>query len=466
MSTFINDNFLLQNKTGSRLYHDFVTDLPIIDYHNHLSPKDIANDRQFENITELWLEGDHYKWRAMRAAGVDEQYITGNADPFEKFSQWAATVPKTLRNPLYHWTHLELLRYFDIDELLSQDSARRIYDQISEKLKDKAFSTRNLLKRMKVEVVCTTDDPADSLEFHQQLNKNPFDIKMLPSFRPDKLMAIGDTTAFNRYLSDLSTTTNKAIHSFSDLLGVLEERIDVFHDLGGRLADHGLSQFNYVHFNEQQVENVFRTNANGYRLKQEDIDIFQSALLFHLGNKYHAKGWVQQFHLGPMRNNNERMFNSLGPDIGTDSMGDFNWAKPMARLLSKLDRNSTLTKTILYNLNPKDNAMMATLAGNFNDGTVAGKVQYGAAWWFLDQKRGIEQQLNDVSNYGLLSQFVGMLTDSRSFLSFPRHEYFRRILCNMVGQDVEDGLLPADQNMLGDLVRNVSYFNAKSYFNF
>lgn len=463
MKTFIDEHFLLQNETAKRLYHDFVAALPIIDYHNHLAPADIAGDRQFANITELWLAGDHYKWRAMRSAGVPEEYITGNAGPFDKFSYWAATVPKTLRNPLFHWTHLELRRYFAIDEFLTPESAKHIYDRCNEMLKDKAYSTRNLLRRMKVEVVCTTDDPADTLEFHQQLVAESSDIKMLPGFRPDKLLAVEDCKEFNLYLSQLS---NKPVNSFAGLCSVLAKRIDKFHDLGGRLADHGLSTLNFVEFDEKKVEEIFQTVINNGYLKQEDIAVYQSALLYHLGKMYHDKGWVQQFHLGAMRNNNERMFRALGPDIGMDSMGDFNWVLPLARLLSKLDNDGSLARTILYNLNPKDNAAVATLAGNFNDGTEVGKIQYGAAWWFLDQKQGIEQQLNDVSNYGLLSNFVGMLTDSRSLLSFPRHEYFRRVLCNLIGQEAEDGLLPRDEAMLGELVRNVSYFNAKAYFNF
>jgi len=466
MSSFINDQFLLQNQTAQRLYHQQAKNLPIIDYHNHLSPQAIAEDQQFNNITQMWLEGDHYKWRAMRANGIKEKYITGNADNLSKFKKWAATVPNTLRNPLYHWTHLELKRYFEIDQLLNEQSAERIYNICNEKLKSKDLSVRSLLKKWRVEVICTTNDPTDNLEFHRNISHDDFEVKVLPTFRPDKILAIEQCKPFIDYLKSLSDAANLDISHFNELINALQNRVDYFHQQGGRLADHGLIRFYSEDFTEKKVELILGKALNNQVVSNEEADIFRSALLLHLGQMYAAKGWTQQFHVGAFRNTNARMFKILGPDSGFDSIGDHILGLDMAKFFSRLDESDGLAKTIVYNLNPRDNALFATMMGNFNDGSVPGKMQYGASWWYLDQKEGIEQQLNDLSNFGLLARFVGMLTDSRSFMSFPRHEYFRRVLCNLVGRDVENGLLPDDQEMLATLINNICYYNAKMYFDF
>lgn len=462
---FLNDNFLLQNKTAERLYHEYAQALPIIDYHNHLPPDQIANNKKFETITEVWLNGDHYKWRAMRANGIPEEYITGAASDKEKFMKWAETVPYTMRNPLYHWTHLELQRYFGIDDLLSPNTAKNIYDKTCDILQDQSFSAPGLLKKMKVEVVCTTDEPTDTLEFHKKHRESGSALKMLPTFRPDKLLTIG-TPTFEKMFSKLKEITNSEIETFDDFLTVLENRIDYFHALGGRLSDHGLSQLPKEDFSEKDIESIFRKGKNKQPISPNEVGIFQSAVLHELAKMYHARGWTMQLHLGAIRNNNNRLLNAVGADVGCDSIGDYEQAVGLSGLLNRLDTEDKLPKTILYNLNPRDNEVFATMAGNFNDGSLAGKVQWGSAWWFLDQKDGMEKQINALSNMGLLSRFVGMLTDSRSFLSFPRHEYFRRILCNLIGKDVEKGELPNDIDWLGKMVSDISYGNAKQYFDF
>ncbi|GLU50811.1 uronate isomerase [Dyadobacter frigoris] len=465
--TFIDEDFLLRSETARILYHDYAKEMPIIDYHCHLPADQIAQDKQFENLTQIWLYGDHYKWRAMRANGINEKYCTGDAGDWEKFEQWAATVPYTMRNPLYHWTHLELLRYFDIDILLNRDTAREIYDECSAKLKQKDFSVKNLLRRMNVKVICTTDDPTDSLEHHQIIADSDFDIKVLPTFRPDKAMLLIDSPAeFQQYLNKLFEVAGVSNGStYDDLLAALKNRHDFFAEMGGRLSDHGLEHI-YASFDESAARMALAETLSGKTSSAELRTAFKSVLLYDLAKMDHSKDWAQQFHLGALRNNNSRMLSTLGPDTGWDSIGDYSQAQALSKFLNKLDSTDQLAKTVLYNLNPGDNEVLATMTGNFNDGTVPGKMQFGSGWWFLDQKDGMEKQMNALSNIGLLSRFVGMLTDSRSFLSYPRHEYFRRILCNLIGNDVENGELPKDLPWLGKLVQDVSYNNAKNYFGF
>jgi glucuronate isomerase len=468
MKTFITENFLLNSEFSKILYHHYAKDLPIIDYHCHLSPKDIATGRVFENLTSVWLEGDHYKWRAMRTLGIEEKYITGNASDYEKFNKWSKAVPYTMRNPLYHWTHLELKRYFGIDELLDSESGATIYQTCSNQLNTQAFNTQALLTKMKVEVVCTTDDPIDSLEHHEKVKQQGISILLLPTFRPDKVYAVESTKTFLLYLQKLREATNIEISNFSTLLEALENRIIYFHNHGCRLADHGLEQLYYPSSATQKLDinSIFQKLIREETLNEEEVKFFKYSTLVELSKSYHSKGWTQQFHLGALRNTNQRMLSKLGPDTGFDSIGDFTQSVALAKFLNELDSTDQLAKTILYNLNPSDNEVLGTMIGNFNDGSVKGKIQFGSAWWFLDQKDGMENQINSLSNLGLLSCFIGMLTDSRSFLSFPRHEYFRRILCNLIGRDVENGELPKDEKWLGKLVSDICYFNAKEYFKF
>lgn len=463
--TFINDNFLLENKFAEELYHNYSKNQPIIDYHNHLNPQFIAEDKIFDNITNAWIQGDHYKWRAMRTLGIHEQFITGNGSDKDKFLSWGKTVPYTMRNPLYHWTHLELARYFDIYDLLNEKSAEKIYNEISEKIKSEAFSTRNLLKKANVELVCTTDDPIDSLEFHQQMNKNPFETNVSTAFRPDKAILISNED-YNKYIDTLGNVAGVAINTYSDLRDALEKRIQFFNKNGCKLSDHGLDQIYFENFTESEVSAIFKKKRENQAITPEEALKFQSAILLFLCEIYHELGWVQQFHLGALRNNNTRMHRILGPDTGWDSIGDYPQAQKLSSFLNALDSKDKLSKTIIYNLNPADNEVMATMIGNFNDGSVKGKVQLGSGWWFLDQKDGMTKQLNALSNMGLISCFIGMLTDSRSFLSFPRHEYFRRILCNLLGDEIQRGELPADMEWIGKLVSDISYNNAKEYFKF
>ena len=462
---FIHDNFLLQSDTAERLYHDYAKDLPIIDYHNHLPPDQIANDYSFASITEVWLKGDHYKWRAMRANGIDESYITGAKSDKDKFVKWAATVPYTMRNPLYHWTHLELKRYFGIDELLSAKNAEKIFEITNEALQQKTHSVNGLLSQMRVEVVCTTDHPTDSLEYHKQEIESPRSTKMLPTFRPDKFLVI-DGPDFIPFLTKLEEIVGSNINSFDELVSALSDRIDYFHSLGCQLSDHGLSQLYDVEISGKNYDTILRKKKDNKLIEEEDVQAFQMALLHELALIYHKKGWTMQLHLGAIRNNSNRLMNSIGADVGADSIGDYEQSRGLSAFLNRLDEQETLAKTILYNLNPRDNEVFATMMGNFNDGSMPGKIQWGSAWWFLDQKDGMEKQINTLSNMGLLSRFVGMLTDSRSFLSFPRHEYFRRILCNLIGDDVASGELPEDLPWLGHLVEQICYKNAKEYFKF
>lgn len=466
MKNFLDENFLLETKTAEKLFHEYAKQMPVIDYHNHLIPEQIANDVNFENITQVWLYGDHYKWRAMRANGIDEYYITGGATDLEKFKKWAETVPYTLRNPLYHWTHLELQRYFDIHEVLSADNAERIYNECTAKLQTPAYSVQNLLRKMKVETLCTTDDPLDSLEFHQKIKNDGVDIKVLPAFRPDKAMNADDVPGLNAYINKLAEITGGEINDLDAYLAALKARHDYFAANGCSVSDHGLEQIYAEDYTLAEVKEIFTKIRSNVALTLVEILKFKSALLFEFALWDHEKGWVQQYHLGALRNNNNRLLSQLGPDTGFDSIGDFSQAKQLSKFLNNLDSQNRLAKTILYNLNPADNELMATMIGNYNDGTVAGKVQWGSGWWFLDQKDGMIKQINALSNMGLLSRFVGMLTDSRSFLSYPRHEYFRRILCNLFGDDVEKGELPNDTEWIGQVVQDICYNNAKSYFNF
>ena len=460
---FMDRDFLLKGNYAQRLYHDYAKDLPIIDYHCHLSPKDIAENRQFESITQIWLAGDHYKWRAMRTLGIDEKYITGSGSDKEKFLKWAEAVPLTIRNPLYHWTHLELRRYFNIDGLLTPSTAEAVYEKTNAMLQDPDFRTQGLLKKMKVETVCTTDDPIDILEYHQQHSQQPH---LFPAFRPDKAYAVEDPDSYMEYLEKLGEASGVEITQFADLLEALERRVAYFHENGSRLSDHGLERLYFFGEQTYDIEDLFKRLILRKKLTAEENQYFKFQTLSHLSKMYHAKGWTQQFHLGALRNTNERMLRVLGPDTGFDSIGDFPQSVALARYLNHLDSTDQLARTILYNLNPADNEVMATMVGNFNDGSIKGKVQYGSGWWHLDQKDGMEKQLNALSNMGVLSCFIGMLTDSRSFLSFPRHEYFRRILCNLIGEDVENGELPDDEQWLGKIVSDICYYNAKEYFKF
>jgi glucuronate isomerase len=466
MKKFMDENFLLETETAQKLYHQYAVKMPILDYHCHINPKDIADDRMFKNITEIWLYGDHYKWRAMRTNGVDERFCTGDASDWEKFEKWAETVPHTLRNPLYHWTHLELKRFFGVEEVLSPKNARKIYDYCNEKLNTTAYSCRNIIRMANVKTICTTDDPVDTLEYHQQIKKDGFEVAVLPAWRPDKAMMVEDPVFFNHYINKLEEAAGEDIQSFEDLMDALDARHQYFHDNGCRLSDHGLDTAFAEAYTEEEIKAIFKKVRGGNHLTEAEILKFKSCMLYEFGIMDHSRGWTQQFHIGAQRNNNTRLFKKLGPDTGFDSIGDKPVAESLARLLDRLDQEDKLCKTILYNLNPRDNELYATMIGNFQDGSVPGKIQYGSGWWFLDQQDGMKKQMNALSNLGLLSRFVGMLTDSRSFLSYTRHEYFRRTLCNLLGTDVENGEIPADMELLGNMVENICYNNAKSYFKF
>ncbi|HLF46615.1 MAG TPA: glucuronate isomerase [Chitinophagaceae bacterium] len=465
MKQFLNENFLLNNTTAKQLYYEYAKDMPIIDYHNHLPPQEIAENKNFDNLTQVWLNGDHYKWRAMRTNGVEEAYITGNKSDWEKFRAWAATVPYTLRNPLYHWTHLELQRYFDIHEVLNADSAKTIYDECAAKLQTKEFSVRGLLEKMKVKLICTTDDPVDHLAFHQQIEKDCWSTKVLPAFRPDKSMNVDDSAAFNNYLTGLEKAADISISTYNDYIAALKKRHACFVANHCSVSDHGLEEIYAEDYTSTEIAGIFAKIRSGGSLSLEENKKFKSAMLVNFAEWDWEKGFVQQYHLGALRNNNSRMLQQLGPDTGWDSVGDFPQARALSKFLNRLDKNNTLAKTILYNLNPADNELFATMIGNFNDGSIAGKIQWGSSWWFLDQKDGMTKQINTLSNMGLLSRFIGMLTDSRSFLSFPRHEYFRRLLCNLFGEEIEQGELPGDIEWTGKIIQDICFNNAKNYFN-
>ena len=466
MKKFMDENFLLQTETAQKLYHEHAVNMPIFDYHCHISPQQIAENKKFKNLTEIWLAGDHYKWRAMRTNGVDERYCTGDASDWEKFEKWAETVPQTLRNPLYHWTHLELKKFFGIEKLLSPETAKEIWDECNEKLNSDDYSCRNIIRMANVNTICTTDDPVDSLEYHRAIKADGFEVAVLPAWRPDKAMMVERTEFFSDYVDQLGEVTNVEIDSFDAFLVAIEKRHQFFHDNGCRLSDHGLETAYAEDYTEEEINTIFDKIRSLKDLTEKEILKFKSCMLYEFGIMDHAKGWTQQFHFGVIRNNSTRLFSKLGPDTGFDSIGDFPIAEPLAKFLDRLDLENRLTKTILYNINPSDNEIYATMLGNFQDGSVAGKMQFGSGWWFLDQKDGMIKQMTALSNLGLLSRFVGMLTDSRSFLSYTRHEYFRRTLCNLLGNDVENGEIPNDMKLLGEMVENICFNNAKNYFNF
>ncbi len=465
MKPFIHENFLLNNKKAEKLYHNYAENQPIVDFHCHLSPAMIANDYQFENLTQAWLKGDHYKWRAMRMNGINEIYCTGEAPDKIKFEKWAETVPATAGNPLYHWTHLELARYFNITNLLCPSTADEIYNLTSILLQTKEFSIRSLIRKMDVEIICTTDDPTDTLEYHQKL-KTSFEIRILPTFRPDNIIKTDDPEIFVSYIRKLEQVSGTEIQDFDSLVEAIDKRHLFFDQMGCRLSDHGLDRFYFSGFTFTQIDTIFSKLLGGENISADETEKYKTAILLEICRLNHKRNWTQQFHIGALRNNNARMFRQMGPDTGWDSIGSTQDPKKISDFPSLLDNDDTLAKTILYNLNPADDAMMITMAGNFNDGSSAGKVQYGPAWWFLDQKNGMEKHFKDVASLGLLRRFVGMVTDSRSFLSYPRHEYFRRILCNFIGDEVEKGLIPDDEELLKTLIEGVSYKNAKEYFGF
>lgn len=464
LKKFMGENFLLQTKTAEYLYHEHAKNMPIFDYHCHLPVEDIAKDICFNNLGQVWLAGDHYKWRLMRNNGITEKYCTGNASDYEKFEKWAETVPMTIRNPLYHWTHLELNRYFNITELLNPTTCKKIYDHCSALLKTPEFSVRNLLIKMNVNVICTTNDPIDSLEFHKRIKNDGFKIKVFPAFRPDKAMHINNKIEYKKYIHKLSDVANIEIEDFTSLMKAIDIRHNYFHTNGCRIADHGIEFFHIQNYTDGEIENIMVKALSEQKLTKTEISKFKSAFLYEVARLNHKCGWVQQFHVGAIRNTNTRMYNQLGSDIGCDSIGDFAHGENIAKFLDRLDQSNELTKTILYSINPRDNELFASIIGNFQDSSFPGKLQFGPAWWFLDQIDGMTKQLNTLSNMGLLSRFIGMTTDSRSFLSFPRHEYFRRILCNLIGIDVENGEIPSDMDLLGKIVENICYNNAIKYF--
>ena len=459
-------DFLLQTDVAKELYHNHAAKMPIFDYHCHINPQEIAEDKKYDNITQLWLYGDHYKWRGMRTNGVAEKYCTGNASDWEKFEKWAETVPHTLRNPLFHWTHLELKKFFGIDKVLSPATAKEIWEECNAKLQTPEYSCRGIIQKANVHTICTTDDPVDSLEYHRAIKADGFETAVLPAWRPDKAMAVENATSYNTYLSELEEAANLNINSFGDLMDALDDRHEFFHQNGCRLSDHGVETVLAEDYTEAEIEKIFIKVRKGSTLTKEEVVKFQSCMLYEFGIMDHSRGWTQQFHIGALRNNNTRLFNKIGADVGFDSIGDFDIARPLSRLLDRLDMENKLSKTILYNLNPRDNELIATMIGNFQDGSVPGKMQFGSGWWFLDQKDGMEKQMQALSSLGLLSRFVGMLTDSRSYLSYTRHEYFRRTLCNLLGNDVENGEIPYDVELLGSMVENICFNNAKAYFNF
>jgi glucuronate isomerase len=467
MEPFPSQDFLLETQVARHLYYEVAKDLPIIDYHCHLSPELIAENHRFRSITEIWLEGDHYKWRAMRANGVDERYCTGDASDWEKFEAWARTVPETLCNPLYHWTAMELKRPFGVSKPLSGATAKEIFDACNAQLREGDLTTQSILRKFRVAVVCTTDDPADPLEAHRKLaERTDPDTRVYPTWRPDKALAVADVAAWNTWIDKLERTAKVSVSSWAGLLAALESRHTAFHELGCRASDHGLDRMEAESFTDAEAGACFDKLRAGKPVDAGEAALFRSALLYRMALLDHARGWAQQFHLGALRNTNSRMRRLLGPDTGFDSIGDFDQARPLARFLDSLDSTDQLAKTILYNVNPADNPVFATIIGNYQDGSVAGKMQWGSAWWFLDQLDGMEAQMRMLATMGLLSRLVGMVTDSRSFLSYPRHDYFRRLLCRMLGDDVRRGLLPDDKELLGKLVADISFRNARDYFGF
>lgn len=463
---FIHDDFLLQTDTARRLYHEYAAPQPILDYHNHLPPQDIAGNRQFADLFEIWLEGDHYKWRAMRANGIDESLVTGNADPYEKFLAFARTVPHTLRNPLYHWTHLELKRYFGIDDLLDENTAPAIWEQTKAALAEPENRAAAILDRFQVRGLCTTDDPTDDLRWHRQIadpEQFDFSVKAYPTFRPDKALNVHAPEDWNAWLGNLEKASDVGISSLGDLRDALKQRHDFFHSIGGRLSDHGLSRCYASFGSDASAAAIFDKARSGSAASAEEQAEFATHLMLYFGQLDAEKGWTKQMHIGALRNNNRRLFREIGADIGCDSIDDQSQAEALSAYLGRLDEGDSLPKVVFYNLNPSDNYVFATMAGNFQDGRTAGKIQFGSGWWFLDQKQAMEWQIDALSNCGLLSRFIGMLTDSRSFMSFPRHEYFRRTLCDLLGSDIENGLIPDDDALLRPMVENICFGNAREF---
>ena len=466
MSSFIHDDFLLKSEASKWIYHDYAKDLPIIDYHCHLPPDEIANNQGYETITDIWLAGDHYKWRALRNFGVDERYITGDASKEEKFKKWATVVPKTIGNPLYHWTHLELKRYFDIDVLLDESNWQEVWEETNRLLKQDDFKAQALIQKSNVEVICTTDDPLDSLEHHQSIaNQSDFKTKVLPTLRPDQLIEIGEF-GFLDYLRKVEEQYEVSVISWEDMETLINKVVDAFHQQNCRLADHGLQHLPFERANPTQLDKIITKRREGDALTQLEISQYKTEMLIQFAHAYHERDWVMQWHVGAIRNNNQRMFERIGKDSGFDSIDDFHLAAPLNNLLNAIDYTDQLPKTIIYNLNPNHNEVIASAIGNFQSGSTVGKVQFGSGWWFNDQKRGMERQLNDLAHFGFLASFVGMLTDSRSMLSYTRHEYFRRILANLLGEWIEDGFVPNDRDLIGQIMSDVSYYNAKHYFSF
>ncbi|WP_144525497.1 glucuronate isomerase [Bacillus pumilus] len=465
MKAFLDEQFLLNSPTAEKLYHEFAKDLPIIDYHCHLSPKDIYENKTFRNITEAWLYGDHYKWRAMRANGIPETHVTGDASDYDKFMAWAKTVPMTIGNPLYHWTHLELRRYFEVQDLLNEKNADTIWQKVNEKLQGEGFGARDFIVKSNVETVVTTDDPIDSLQYHQKLREEGFSVQVLPGFRPDKALDIANDL-FEKYVHELAEASATSIQSYQDFLHALRARIDFFHEHGCLISDHAINEMTYEETTQEEVETIFHKRMSGYSLTEKEKIKFKTETFIMLGQAYCERGWAMQLHINALRNNNTKMFERLGPDTGYDAMNDEDIAKPLCRILDRLEQEDALPNTILYSLNPRDNVVISTLAGSFQDGKTPGKMQHGTAWWFNDTKQGMTEQMMALSGIGLISRFIGMLTDSRSFLSYTRHEYFRRLLCDIIGEWVEKGEVPYDIALLGEIVKGISYENAKQYFQF
>ncbi|UXO87467.1 MULTISPECIES: glucuronate isomerase [Bacillus] len=465
MKAFLDEHFLLNSQTAEKLYHEFAKDLPIIDYHCHLSPKEIYENKTFHNITEAWLYGDHYKWRAMRANGIPESQVTGDASDYEKFLAWAKTVPMTIGNPLYHWTHLELRRYFGVEELLNEKTAHIIWQKVNEKLQGEGFGARDFIVKSNVETVVTTDDPVDSLDYHQKLREEGFTVQVLPGFRPDKALDITNHL-FAAYVYELAEASSTSIQSYQDFLTALLARIDFFHEQGCLISDHAINEMTFEETTEEEVEAIFHKRMSGHSLTEKEKIKFKTQTFIQLGQAYYERGWTMQLHINALRNNNTKMFERLGPDTGYDAMNDEDIAKPLCRILDRLEQKQALPKTILYSLNPRDNVVISTLAGSFQDGTTPGKIQHGTAWWFNDTKQGMTEQMMALSSIGLISRFIGMLTDSRSFLSYTRHEYFRRLFCDIIGDWVEKGEVPYDLELLGGIVKGISYENARQYFQF
>ncbi len=466
MKQFMDDHFLLTNETAAHLYNTYAKDMPIIDYHCHLNPQEVYENKQFKTLTNVWLDGDHYKWRLMRANGIEEEKITGSASDYEKFLAWAKTVPMTIGNPLYHWTHLELKRFFNIDEILNEQTAPFIWEKANQKLRSGKFGARDLITRSNVKVICTTDDPTDSLEYHMKLRDvQGFETQVLPSFRPDKGLEINQE-GFKSWIAKLQDCSNRSIHTYDDLLKALESRARFFHSMGGRLSDHALNKMVYTKTSKEEVSEIFLKALKGEGVSTEEESKYKSYTLIFLGKLYNELGWAMQFHLHALRNNNTKMFRQLGPDTGYDSMYDGQVAEPLVQLLDQMDVQNSLPKTILYSLNPKDNYVLASIIGSFQGDGIPGKLQLGTAWWFNDQREGMLEQMKALSNVGLFSRFIGMLTDSRSFLSYTRHEYFRRLVCSLIGTWVEEGEVPNDQQLLEQIVKGICYENAKDYFSF